>query len=283
MSTPAAPSPEGTTRSDGPESAPAVSLRGVRKSYGAVEAVAGLDLDIAPGEFFTLLGPSGSGKTTLLRMLAGLDLPDSGEVVVRSIGNDLRMDYSAVGQTTHLAARMEQTAAPGTIRLTPATHRLTAGLVQVRSLGPIVIKGLTDALEALELVGREPTHTRLEANARRGLTPLVGRETELALLHQILDRAERGAGQVAALVGEAGIGKSRLVWELTRSPRVSDWLILTGRSQSYSSETPYLPVVEILKGYFRLEASDDVAAIRSKVTGKLLSGHRALAGCGRTQ
>ena len=202
---------------------------------------------------------------------------NSGEVVVRSIGNDLRMDYSAVGQTTHLAARMEQTAAPGTIRLTPATHRLTAGLVQVRSLGPIVIKGLTDALEALELVGREPTHTRLEANARRGLTPLVGRETELALLHQILDRAERGAGQVAALVGEAGIGKSRLVWELTRSPRVSDWLILTGRSQSYSSETPYLPVVEILKGYFRLEASDDVAAIRSKVTGKLLSGHRALA------
>ena len=78
-------------------------------------------------------------------------------------------------------------------------------------------------------------------------------------------------------LGEAGIGKSRLVWELTRSPRVSDWLILTGRSQSYSSETPYLPVVEILKGYFRLEASDDVAAIRSKVTGKLLSGHRALA------
>lgn len=105
----------------------------------------------------------------------------------------------------------------------------------------------------------------------------MGRETELDLLHQIVDRANRGAGQVAVLVGEAGIGKSRLVWELSRSPRTRDWLILTGRSQSYSTGTPYLPVLEILRGYFRLEATDDVAAIRSKVTEKLLSRDRALA------
>jgi tetratricopeptide (TPR) repeat protein len=202
---------------------------------------------------------------------------NSGEVVVRSIGSDLRMDYSAVGQTTHLAARMEQTAAPGTIRLTTATHRLTAGLVQVRSLGPVGVKGLTEPLEALELIGPEPTMTRLEASAGSGLTPLVGRETELALLHQIVDRTERSAGQVAALVGEAGIGKSRLVWELSRSPRLRNWLSLTGRSQSYSTGTPYVPVVEILKAYFRLEAHDDAAAIRSKVTEKLLSRDPTLA------
>src|SRR5262245_39295636 len=91
---------------------------------------------------------------------------NSGEVVVRSIGSDLRLDYSAVGQTTHLAARMEQTAVPGTIRLTTATHRLAVGLVQVRSLGPIVVKGLTDSLETMELVGLEPTQTRLEASAK---------------------------------------------------------------------------------------------------------------------
>jgi class 3 adenylate cyclase len=126
-----------------------------------------------------------------VQIRAGLN---SGEVVVRSIGSDLRMDYSAVGQTTHLAARMEQTAAPGTIRLTTATHRLTAGLVQVRSLGPVGVKGLTEPLEALELIGPEPTMTRLEASAGSGLTPLVGRETELALLHQIVDRTERSAG-----------------------------------------------------------------------------------------
>jgi class 3 adenylate cyclase len=191
---------------------------------------------------------------------------NSGEVVVRSIGSDLRMDYTAVGQTTHLAARMEQAAAPGTIRLTAATHRLAAGLVQVRSLGPIAIKGLTDPVEAMELVGPGADRTRLETSARRGLTPLVGRDTELAVLHQIVGRADRSEGQVAALVGEAGIGKSRLAWELTRSPRLSDWLRLTGRSQSYSTGTPYLPVVEILRGYFQLQASDDVAAIRSKVT-----------------
>src|SRR5262245_51274418 len=201
---------------------------------------------------------------------------NSGEVVVRSIGSDLRLDYSAVGQTTHLAARMEQTAVPGTIRLTTATHRLAVGLVQVRSLGPIGIKGLTDSLETLELVGLEPSQTRLEASARRGLTPLVGREAELDLLRQIVDRAGRGAGQVAALVGEAGIGKSRLVWELIRSQLVRDWLILTGRSQSYSAGTPYIPVVEMLKAYFRLESQDDFAAIRSKVTEKLLSRDRAL-------
>src|SRR2546427_5642503 len=107
---------------------------------------------------------------------------NSGEVVVRAIGNDLHMDYSAIGQTTHLAARMEQLATPGSIRLTPATLRLVEGLVQVNALGPIPVKGLTEPVEVFELVGASAVRQRLQASVARGLTPLVGRQIELAAL-----------------------------------------------------------------------------------------------------
>jgi class 3 adenylate cyclase/tetratricopeptide (TPR) repeat protein len=201
---------------------------------------------------------------------------NSGEVVVRSIGGDLHMDYTAVGQTTHLAARMEQAAVPGTSRLTSATLRLAEGLIEVRPLGPTTIRGLVDSLEAFELVGVGPNRTRLEAGANRGLTPLVGRDAEVALLHEVVERAERGQGEVVALVGEPGVGKSRLVWELTRSPRIRDWLALTGRAESYSTSTPYLPLVELLKGYFRVEPSDDTQTVPEKVMAKLTALDQAL-------
>src|SRR3990172_4080057 len=100
---------------------------------------------------------------------------NSGEVVVRSVGSDLRMDYTAVGQTTHLAARMEQLAPPGTIRLTADTFRLAEGFIQVKALGPIPVKGLADPVEVFELLGAAPTRTRLQAAAARGLTRFVGR------------------------------------------------------------------------------------------------------------
>src|SRR5499426_1815677 len=148
-----------------------------------------------------------------LRMRVGLH---SGEVVVRAIGNDLHMDYSAVGETTVLAARMEQTATPGSIRLTPATLGLVEGLVRVAALGPIPIKGLVEPMAVFELTGVSTLRRRLQAAAARGLTRFVGRQHELDALRQARAQAQAGHGQVVALVGEAGVGKSRLVYEFAR-------------------------------------------------------------------
>ncbi|PYN40336.1 MAG: hypothetical protein DME00_34695 [Candidatus Rokuibacteriota bacterium] len=162
---------------------------------------------------------------------------NSGDVVVRSIGSDLRMDYTAVGQTTHLAARMEQLATPGSIRLTAETLHLAEGFVQVTPLGPVPIKGLGEPVEVFELVGAGVARTRLEAAARRGLTRFVGRTAELEQLGGALDRARLGHGQVVAVVGEPGVGKSRLFWELTHSHRLDGWLILQSGSVSYGKAT----------------------------------------------
>jgi class 3 adenylate cyclase/tetratricopeptide (TPR) repeat protein len=196
---------------------------------------------------------------------------NSGDVVVRSIGSDLRMDYTAVGQTTHLAARMEQLAAPGSIRLAAAASLLAEGFVQVVPLGPVPIKGLGEPIQVYELVGASAARTRLEATARRGLTRFVGRNKELEQLRDALDRTSGGHGQVVAVVGEPGVGKSRLVWELIHSHHVHDCLILRSASVSYGKATAYLPVIELLRGYFGIESRDDPRKIREKVTGKVLT------------
>src|SRR2546428_2582621 len=146
-----------------------------------------------------------------LRMRVGLN---SGEVVVRAIGNDLHMDYSAVGETTHLAARMEQLATPGSSRLTAATLRLVEGLVQITALGPVPVKGLVEPVEVFELMGASGLRRRLQAAAARGLTPFVGRQPELEAGQQAPERARAGYGQVVAPVGEAGVGKFRFVLEV---------------------------------------------------------------------
>jgi class 3 adenylate cyclase len=150
----------------------------------------------------------------------------SGEVVVRSVGSDLRMDYTPVGQTTNLAARMEQLAPPGTVRLTGETVRLAEGQVEVRSLGPIPVKGLPAPIEIFELTGAGTARTRLQAAVLRGLTRFVGRDTEINHLRRVLEQAGAGRGQVVAIVGEAGVGKSRLVYEFTHSHWVQDWVIV---------------------------------------------------------
>ena len=201
---------------------------------------------------------------------------NSGEVVVRSIGNDLHMDYSAIGQTTHLAARMEQTAKPGTVLLTAETLQLAEGYVQVRPLGAVSVKGMPEAVQAFELSGASHARTRLQAAAVRGLTRFVGRQRELEGLGEALVRAADSKGQVVAIVGEPGVGKSRLFWEFTHSHRTQGWLIVEASSVSYGKATPYLPVIDLLKGYFKIADNDDARAIREKVTGKLLTLDRAL-------
>src|SRR4029450_12675314 len=149
-----------------------------------------------------------------LRIRVGLN---SGEVVVRTIGNDLHTDYSAVGETTHLAARMEQLATPGRIRITTATLRLVEGLVQVTPLGPVPVKGLIEPVDVFELIGASTIRRRFQAATVRGLTRFVGRQQELTILQQTLAQAGTGHGQVIALVGEAGVGKSRLLYEFIHS------------------------------------------------------------------
>ncbi|PYM82364.1 MAG: hypothetical protein DME09_14525 [Candidatus Rokuibacteriota bacterium] len=201
---------------------------------------------------------------------------NSGEVVVRAIGSDLHMDYTAVGQTTHLAARMEQFAGPGSILLAPATLKLVEGYVAVKALGPVPVKGLADAVEVYEVTGTGPARTRLQAAARRGLTRFVGRDAELEHLRRAQQLAGAGHGQLVAVVGEAGVGKSRLVYELTHSHRMQGWLVLESASVSYGKAASDSPVVELLKGYFKIQDRDDLREIREKVTGKLLTLDEAL-------
>ena len=196
---------------------------------------------------------------------------NTGEVVVRAIGSDLHMDYTAVGQTTHLAARMEQMALPGSILLTQATLSLAEGYVQVTPLGPMPVKGVAAPLDVFELVGASGIRRRLQATAARGLTRFVGRDTELAALVQALARAEAGHGQVVALVGEAGVGKSRLVYEFVHTHHLQGWRVLESASVSYGKATPYFPIIDLLKRYSHVDDSDDPRTVRAKMTGQILT------------
>ena len=210
-----------------------------------------------------------------LHMRVGLN---AGEVVVRSIGSDLRMDYTAVGQTTHLAARMEQMAMPGAILITPAVLGLVEGFVQVRALGALPVRGLHDPVEVYEVTGAGMVRSRLQAAAARGLTRFVGRQQELETVQQALAQALAGQGQVVALVGEAGVGKSRLVYEVVHSHRTQGWLVLASASVSYGKATPYFPLIDLLKRYGHVEERDDPRTIRAKVTGQLLTLDETLHG-----
>ena len=208
-----------------------------------------------------------------IHMRVGLN---AGEVVVRSIGSDLHMDYTAVGQTTHLAARMEQMAMPGSILITPAVLGLVEGFVQVKALGAMPIRGLRDPVEVYEVTGAGVVRSRLQAAAARGLTRFVGRQPELETLQQTLAQAQAGHGQLVAMVGEAGVGKSRLLYEFGHSHHTQGWLVLESASVSYGKTAPYFPVVDLLKRYCHIEERDDPRTVRAKVTGQILTLDEAL-------
>jgi len=218
-----------------------------------------------------------------LRRSQGIDVQirvglNSGEVVVRAIDSDLHMDYSAIGQTTHLAARMEQLARPGTALMTKDTLRLAEGYIEVRPLGPVPVRGLAESVDIFEIVRAGAVRSRLQAAAARGLTPFVGRDGELGRLRETLEKARAGQGQIVAVSGEPGVGKSRLFWEFTHSHRTHGWLILESSPVSYGRMTSYLPVSDLLKTYFGIEDHDDKRRIREKVTGKILTLDDSLRG-----
>ncbi|UCH49026.1 MAG: AAA family ATPase, partial [Betaproteobacteria bacterium] len=202
---------------------------------------------------------------------------NSGEVLVRSIGSDLKMDYSAVGQTTHLAARMEQLAAGGTTLITPDTLHLAEGFVQVKSLGPVAIKGMSERLEVFELISALTRRSRLQARAASGgLSQFVGRQREFEVLADAAKSAKEGKGQVVATVGEPGVGKSRLFWEFTHSHHTHECLVVEASSVSYGKATSFLPVIDLLKGYFQIGERDDARSVKEKVIGKILTLDRRL-------
>ncbi len=195
---------------------------------------------------------------------------NSGEVLVRAIGNDLSMDYDAIGPTVHLASRMEQLASPGTVRLTAATARLAEGFLDLRALGQVPVKGLSHPVEAFDLVGVGAARTRLQAAAGRGLTPFVGRQGELATLERTRELVAAGQGQIVALVGDPGVGKSRLFHELTRGSGMRPWLLLEGTSVSSGRAGAWAPVVDLLKTYLDIPPGEGRRRRTEKVLGKIL-------------
>jgi class 3 adenylate cyclase/tetratricopeptide (TPR) repeat protein len=190
---------------------------------------------------------------------------NTGPVVVGRIGDDLRMDYTASGNTTHIAERMQGLAEPGTALICEDTCRLVEGHVEVEALGPMMVKGQHEPVRVYRLIKRLPRRNRFEVLASRGLTPLAGRGSELSLLAERLELARTRRGQAVGIVGEAGVGKSRLVHEFARSLASADVIYAVGQCSGETQSTPYVPVIEVFRTLFRIDDADDPETIREKV------------------
>jgi class 3 adenylate cyclase/predicted ATPase len=216
-----------------------------------------------------------------LRLSGGIPLymrvgVNTGEVVVRSIRkDDLHTDYVPVGHSTNLAARMEQMAMPGSILVTAHTHKLTAGYFEFKPLGAATVKGREEPLHVYEVLGVGPLHTRLQVAARRGLTRFVGRHSEMDQLQRILEQITCGHGQIVGVMGEPGVGKSRLLYEFKRTSQ-SGCLVLEAFAVAYGKASPYLPLIELLRNYFQIQPLDDDRQRKEKVNGKVLTLDRGL-------
>lgn len=202
---------------------------------------------------------------------------NSGEVVVRSISSDLHMDYTAVGQTTHLAARMEQAATPGAILVTAETAALVDGYVMLQPLGPMRIKGLEAPIDVFEIAGPGQARSRLQVAAARGLTPFVGRTTEMQHLVGALEQARAACGRLVAVVGEAGVGKSRLLWELIHSEHTQGCVVLEGQAAPYAKEALSAPIIDALRKHLLIDQRRDQQTIRMHVANHLHARDRELA------
>jgi class 3 adenylate cyclase/tetratricopeptide (TPR) repeat protein len=197
-----------------------------------------------------------------VRFRVGLN---TGPVVVGTVTEDLQMDFTAIGDTVNLAARLQQVAEPGCVFISEPTHRIVGDHFDCEPLGELAVKGKAQPVAAWRVVRERPVRTRLEVAAERGLTRFVGRVQELAALEEFLKMARQGDGQVVLVSGEAGIGKSRLLFELHRRlPRQEvNWI--EGHCISYLTNSPYLPVVNLLKNAFGIRDEDSDAAVISRV------------------
>ncbi len=192
----------------------------------------------------------------------------SGEVVVGKIGDDLRMDYTAQGHTVGLAQRMEQLAAPGNAYLTESTAKLVEGFLQLRDLGEFEIRGVAEPIHAYELQGVGALRTRFDLSRTRGLSLFVGRADEMKLLEGKLERSLDGEAQIVSLIGEAGVGKSRLSFEFLERCRARGIRVAEGSAVSHGRSTPLLPWLSVFRSSFDVDERDDPAKAREKVAGR---------------
>jgi class 3 adenylate cyclase/predicted ATPase len=201
---------------------------------------------------------------------------NTGEVVVRSIATgEGHAEYTPIGHSTSLAARMQALAPTGSIAIADATRKLCEGYFTFKPLGPIRIKGVSEAVDVYEVTGLGPLRTRLQRAAGRGLTKFVGREREMEALRHAEDLAQQGHGQIVAAMAEPGVGKSRLFFEL-KVKNQPGWMVLEAFSVSHGKATAYLPVLELLNSYFGISDEDDAHKRREKVGGRVLMLDRAL-------
>jgi class 3 adenylate cyclase/tetratricopeptide (TPR) repeat protein len=194
---------------------------------------------------------------------------NSGLVIVGSIGDDLRMDYTALGDTTNLASRMETMAPAGSILVSKDTQRLARHFFTFKALGSLVVKGKGQPVETYELLGIGAVDTRLDAAAARGFTKFVGRDRELESLSRALDKIEAGTGQIIGLVGEAGVGKSRLLFELRTALLDRPHIFLTGHCLHFGGSMAYLPVIDMLKSYFSITENIKEVTIKRQILDRI--------------
>ena len=201
------------------------------------------------------------------RMRIGLN---SGPVIVGSIGDDLRMDYTAVGDTTNLASRMESMAKAGTILLSANTHKLVRDFFEFEPLGKLEVKGKEEAQAVYKLIRATAVKTRIEAATAKGLTSFVGRSRQQKALKEAYEKTQSGSGQVVGLVGEAGVGKSRLLLELKNILPKGEYTYLEGQCLQYGGNMLYLPILDILKSFLGIEEGDREFIIKKKLQETLL-------------
>ncbi len=194
----------------------------------------------------------------------------SGEVVVGKIGDDLRMDYTAQGHTVGLAARMEQLASPDTIYVSAETAGRVGGYFDLADLGKFRVKGVSDSVGVFELRGVGPILTRFDASRARGLTRFVGRDSDMRTLEAVLEDVRSGRGHVVGVVGEAGVGKSRLCFEFVERARARGLRVLHGSGLPHGKNIPLLPILDVFRQYYGITEQDDARTAREKIAGRLL-------------
>ncbi|MEX2394414.1 MAG: adenylate/guanylate cyclase domain-containing protein, partial [Actinomycetota bacterium] len=189
---------------------------------------------------------------------------NTGPVVVGRVGEDLSMDYTAVGDTVNLAARMEQIAEPGAVFMTSHTYQGASDYFECVDLGLREVKGKSEPVHVYRPIVATGARTRIDAAVARGLSPFVGRDRDIGVLMGLWEEANAGRGQIVMISGEPGIGKSRLLLEFRRALG-DDVVWREAHCISYGEEIPYLPVIELVKNGFGINDSDDDGTIIAKV------------------